>query len=446
MSKKLFTNEQIIVLSNNPYVKNVSSKGITYTNEFKNIFISDNNKGLSSSEIFEKYDFDIEILGVDRVYSSGKRWKKAFMQNGVLGLEDSRVGNSGRPRTKDLTPEEKIVRLEAKIALQEKQIKLLKKLARKERIVKRILIPSEIYELIKVVIDENNLDNLVSFLCNETGVSRSGYYRYWSYKAIISRSNRQATEQERLNNITDVFHAHKNKIGSKQIKMILENDFDLTYNLKSIKRIMRKYGLECIIRKARPYAKQLKATKEHRTHDNILARQFKHNDVNKTLLTDITYIRNNGKFMYLSVVLDSNTSEVLAHQLSPNLKIGFVLDTIKGIDSSIIHPEALIHSDQGTHYTSPKYSKLVKKLGLRQSMSRRGNCWDNAPMESFFGHLKDNIEFSECKRFDEVASKIDEYINYYNNERYQWDRKKMTPVQYRDHLNSYKFFYNPSLT
>ncbi|SDN76862.1 Integrase core domain-containing protein, partial [Paenibacillus sp. yr247] len=93
-----------------------------------------------------------------------------------------------------------------------------------------------------------------------------------------------------------------------------------------------------------------------------------------------------------------------------------------------------IHSDQGSHYTSPKYQELLKQKGLGQSMSRRGNCWDNAPQESFFGHMKDHVDHRNCSSLGELQREIDRYIRYYNNNRYQWGLKKMTPVQYRNHL------------
>ena len=93
-----------------------------------------------------------------------------------------------------------------------------------------------------------------------------------------------------------------------------------------------------------------------------------------------------------------------------------------------IHPEAMIHSDQGVHYTHPEYQKRVKELGLLQSMSRRGNCLDNAPMESFFGHLKDEVDYKEAHNLAELKYLIDEYMGHYNTTRKQWNLKKMTPV------------------
>ncbi|WP_027632992.1 IS3 family transposase, partial [Clostridium hydrogeniformans] len=91
-------------------------------------------------------------------------------------------------------------------------------------------------------------------------------------------------------------------------------------------------------------------------------------------------------------------------------------------------------SDQGVHYTSPIFQNKVKKNKLGQSMSRRGNCWDNAPQESFFGHLKDEVDIKACDTFEDLVKEIDDYIDYHNNFRGQWNLKKMTPVQYRNHL------------
>ena len=97
-------------------------------------------------------------------------------------------------------------------------------------------------------------------------------------------------------------------------------------------------------------------------------------------------------------------------------------------------PTMHIHSDQGAHYTSPTFQALLKKKGLGQSMSRRGNCWDNAPQESFFGHFKDEANIKECQTLDELKREVKRYMIYHNTARYQWNLKKMTPVGYRNHL------------
>jgi len=137
MSKKLFTEKEIKVLSVNPYVKSVSSKGITYTDEFKHLFIEENAGGKLPREIFEQCGFDIEILGMDRVRAAGKRWRATYRKNGVAGLRDTRSENSGRPSERELTLEEKYAKLEAQSNLLKAENELLKKIRFAERGLKK---------------------------------------------------------------------------------------------------------------------------------------------------------------------------------------------------------------------------------------------------------------------------------------------------------------------
>lgn len=182
----------------------------------------------------------------------------------------------------------------------------------------------------------------------------------------------------------------------------------------------------------------LKATREHTVLPNLLNRNFKQNIPGKVLLTDITYLfYSNGKKAYLSTIKDGSTNEILAYNVSDSLTLDIATDTIDKLkkNSKFKLPKgAFIHSDQGAHYTSPRLQKLVKKYKLGQSMSRRGNCWDNAPQESFFGHFKDEAYIKSCDTLKQLKNEIKQYMIYYNNYRYQWDLKKMTPVQYRNHL------------
>ncbi len=111
----------------------------------------------------------------------------------------------------------------------------------------------------------------------------------------------------------------------------------------------------------------------------------------------------------------------------------FVLNTIASM-SKLSCDKAIIHSDQGFHYTNPLYIKAVKDLKMTQSMSSKGKCIDNAPIESFFGHMKDELDYRSCQTYTELRLKISEYMRYYNHERKQWGRNKMTPVEYKNYL------------
>ena len=220
--------------------------------------------------------------------------------------------------------------------------------------------------------------------------------------------------------------------------MVLDNEFIVHFNLKKIRRLMKKYGLKCPIRQANPYRKMMKATQEHTTCENIVNRVFKTGLPYNVLLTDITYLFYvDNKKCYLSTIKDAETNEILAYYISENMTLDISLETIKKLHRKrnvVLNENVIIHSDQGVHYTSPKFHNLLKKYNIQQSMSRRGNCWDNAPQESYFGHMKDELNLDTCFTFRDVCNEIKDYIEYYNNYKYQWNLKKMTPVQYRDHL------------
>lgn len=279
---------------------------------------------------------------------------------------------------------------------------------------------------------------MVSYLCGISGVTRSGYYNYFSKASQIKRQERETKDLEVKEMISKAFNFKRRKKGARQIKMTLEGQFNINYNLKRIGRIMRKYNIVCPIRRANPYRKIMKATQQHAVVPNLLNRKFKQGIPGKVLLTDITYLYySKGQTAYLSTILDGSTSEVLAYNVSTNLKIDIATDTLNLLKKNRnvkLAEGVLIHSDQGSHYTSPIYQEKVKKSGLNQSMSRRGNCWDNALQESFFGHFKDETNIKQCKNLKELKKEIRSYITHYNNTRYQWDLKKMTPVQYRNHL------------
>lgn len=196
---------------------------------------------------------------------------------------------------------------------------------------------------------------------------------------------------------------------------------------------MKKYGLQCPIRRANPYRKMKNAMKTNHYAPNLLDREFESYGPRLVLLTDITYIPWGGSFLYLCVIMDAYTKQVLSYTLSPSLDVDFVLDAVDILmreHGVSLHAETVIHSDQGCHYTSCKFIELVEHNELRRSMSRKGNCWDNAPQESFFGHMKDLIDLTGDPSFDEVKAIIDDYMSYYNNERYQWDLAKLSPNEY----------------
>lgn len=209
----------------------------------------------------------------------------------------------------------------------------------------------------------------------------------------------------------------------------------IVMNPKKIRRLMHKYNLFCPIRKANPYRRMAKALRTSNVADNLLNREFESHGPRTVLLTDITYIGFQDGFLYLSTILDAYTKEALAHVLSNSLEIDFVLQTVKNMQRDYgisLNTETMIHSDQGSHYTSVQFIKIVNSMGLRQSMSRRGNCWDNAPQESFYGHMKDELsdKMAHWNSLDDAKHDIDDWFDYYNHDRYQWQLAKLSPSQF----------------
>ena len=293
-------------------------------------------------------------------------------------------------------------------------------------------VQSAIYEIINESLKQKDAVLTVSELCEIAGVSRSGYYRWESTSG--KRQDREERDQADFELILEAYKYLGYKKGIRSIHMRLLH-MGIVMNPKKIRRLMRKYNLFCPFRKANPYRRIAKALRTSNVAANLLNREFEAHGARAVLLTDITYMRFQDGFLYLSTILDAYTKEALAHVLSDSLEIDFVLETVKIMqkDHGIpLQAETMIHSDQGCHYTSVQFIKLVNDLGLRQSMSRRGNCWDNAPQESFYGHMKDELadKMALWETFDDARCDVDDWFDYYNNDRYQWQLAKLSPRQY----------------
>jgi putative transposase len=270
----------------------------------------------------------------------------------------------------------------------------------------------------------------VGMLCTIAGVSRSGYYKW------LKSAGKQEKDWDDYLLIKELFEKGRSKYGWRTIQMKLQAK-GILMNHKKIQRIKIKYHLLTKIRRTNPYRVLMKKTSEHRTFENKLDRNFEQTSPRRVFCTDITYLPFNRRLAYLSTVKDVATREIVAWNASMHLEMDLVLDTVKNMKNNQAIPSldnSLIHSDQGFHYTNPQFILMLQKLHMVQSMSRKGKCLDNAPMESFFGHFKDEIDYKACETFSELKTTIAEYMNYYNNERQQWNLKKMTPVEYRNHL------------
>jgi transposase InsO family protein len=293
------------------------------------------------------------------------------------------------------------------------------------------------YSIIREMIQRDNNQLNIVWLCEAAGVSRSGYYHYLATEDL--REQREERDRCDFEIIAKAYQFRGFAKGARGIYMrLLHMNPPVNMNIKKIRRLMKKYGLRCPIRKVNPYRMALKEFKTNSIAPNLLNREFEEHGPRAVLLTDITYIIN-GKAprCYMSTIIDACTKELLAWVLSESLAVDFVLETVNILIENYgisLTAETLINSDQGVHYTSIPFSLLIKDRGLRQSMSRKACCWDNAPQESFFGHMKDDIDISWCSSFDDVHQEISEWTDYYNNDRYQWDLAKLSPREYYKYL------------
>lgn len=291
-----------------------------------------------------------------------------------------------------------------------------------------------VFELIDQTVrcSENRLS--VKELCKTAGVSRSGYY-VWLKAAPV----REASEEQDRKDFSLILEAYKvrgYKRGAESIYMnLLHMDPPVVMSLKKIQRRMKKFGFSCPVRRANAYRRMARALKTSNVAENLLQREFESYGPRMVLLTDITYLPYNGTFAYLSTILDAFAKQILAYVVSGSLEVDFVLETVNILvrDHGVsLNQETTLHSDQGCHYTSYRFIEILHNKNLRQSMSRKGNCWDNAPQESFFGHMKDHIRdrLRDATEFSQVKAIIDDCIDYYNNDRYQWHLAKLSPNEY----------------
>jgi len=298
--------------------------------------------------------------------------------------------------------------------------------------------PAEVkYALIReaTLRDDNLLK--ISKLCQIAGVSRSGYYNWCSNEPV--RKTRYDADKRDFDLILEAYSFRGYKKGVRSIHMRLLH-VGIIMNVKKIRRLMNKFGLKCPIRKANPYRRMAKAIATNSIASNVVNREFRQSP-RKVLLTDITYLffKGGNAKCYLSTILDAYTHEILAYKVSMSFTVNFVLTTVDKLvaeHGSTLDNDTIVHSDQGCHYTSHAFIAKLKDSEFVQSMSRKGNCWDNAPQESFYGHMKDEIKelILECITYKDVQAQVDDWIDYYNKDRGQWSLLKLAPSEYYNYI------------
>ena len=223
----------------------------------------------------------------------------------------------------------------------------------------------------------------------------------------------------------------KYRNGHRKIKALLQQIYQLKANRNTVQKIMQKHHLQCRIKPKRSWKSQ---GERIITVPDLIKRDFTASKPNQKWVTDITYIQYGSTTKYLSTIMDLFNNEIVAYKLYEHQQTSLVIDTLKIALENRNYPEGVIlHSDQGSVYTSYAFQEFVKRNHLTSSMSRRGNCWDNAVIESFHSNLKSE-EFQYVKfnslRDHEVSERVTNYLNYYNEERIQEKLGYLTPKKY----------------
>ncbi len=255
-------------------------------------------------------------------------------------------------------------------------------------------------------------------------MAKSSFYYY-------AKQDTSDKYEEVKKRIECIFHKHKGRLGYRRITILLRRE-DIVINHKTVLRLMGSLKLKSLIRrkKYRSYKGE-----QGKIAPNVLDRSFKAKRPNQKWTTDVTEFNVLGKKLYLSPVLDLYNQEIISYEISERPDFKSVTNMLEKALKKTDNTKSLImHSDQGWQYQMKQYQAILKQNGIRQSMSRKGNCLDNAVMENFFGTLKSELFYlNKYESITHLKKEINKYIKYYNNDRIKLNLNGMSPVQYRAH-------------
>lgn len=362
------------------------------------------------------YDTVAKELGIknaSQVYS----WVKQYKILGEVAFDFETRGRfkgvrKGRPKTKFGSIEEEIEYLRM-------ENEYLKKLRAQQK--------NKQINRFEIIHEMKGKYSLIS-LCNFAELSRSGYYK-WKNKSN-SLSLRAKQNSEITNLIFKGYEEVKGIYGVGRLSIYVNKYTNYPVNHKRVYRIMKENGIQAVIRKKR----KTRCYTPSRIANNVLNREFDTNERLTKLTMDTTYIEILGirKFIYLNAIKDISNKEIIAYEISLRNDSELVDKTLDKLFKLPLAKDCILHTDQGATYTRESYVKNLENHGITVSMSRRGNCWDNAPIESFFSHLKtESLYLNKVSDYETTVKAVEEYIEFYNNTRIQKKLNGLSPVEYR---------------
>ena len=410
--KPYYSNEVKIKYDNHPYVAKITNKSFVLKNAFykdASLFVD-----YKIDEILKIFDFDPNDFSYGfKAQTLNKIRNKDYKCDEFI--DDVSILTN------------RIAKLEEMVALNNKDIK--ESLKHSTKLSKK--------RVVRLIEESFTSKDKINISC-DIGISRSSYYdilRNEGYGLYEKSIDNKLVEDYK--NIKKVLDSDPYPMGKRTVYMKMDSICGFHYSIRKISRLMRLNGSSCMIRHPRQSIKENKELINRNTKPNILNRRFRLALPNQVKLTDVTYLKYGvNQVAYKSTIKDSVTGKIDACVISDSNDLRLVLDTINQLNESSYIDKAIFHSDQGTLYLNDYFQEKIKEMNLIQSMSKRGNSQDNASMESLFGHFKDECDYSNCSCLDEVRAKVEHYIDYYNNRRPQWNRNKMTPVEYEKYLLS----------
>lgn len=347
------------------------------------------------------------------------RWTIKYNQMGDSAFDIDLRGKTsglgqGRPKTKFSSLEEEVKYLR----MENEYLKKLRALQKNNQNINK-------YE---IIFQMKNSYSVFS-LCKAIKINRSSYYKWIKRKSRISDNDKINEQVTKL--ILKAYTESKGTYGLERLYLYVKNNINTAVNRKRIHRIKTALGLQAIIRKKFHYRKYNPA----KIAKNILERDFLTTTPLQKLCMDITYIpvsNCSSRFIYMNAIKDLYNGEIVAYDLSLRNDVALVNSTLEKLYKLPLKKNCILHTDQGTTYSRREYINQLKENGIQASMSRRGNCWDNAPIESFFSHFKSELIYlSKTNSYDNLILEISEYIDYYNNKRIQKKLNGLSPIEYR---------------
>jgi len=271
-------------------------------------------------------------------------------------------------------------------------------------------------------------DYTINKMCRWLNVSRSGYYR-WRHREPSQRAIKREVVRCA---VVDVYHQFKKRYGAPRITEEL-NALGVSCSKNHVAQLLQIQGLKARNGKAFKYQPSAYAT--YNVSPNLLARNFKASRPDEKWVSDISYIDVDGEWMHLAVIMDLYSRQIIGWAVDETMTTELILEAFNmAVSRRQVRPGMILHSDRGVQYRSGEYQETLSEHRIRSSMSRKGNCWDNAVMESFFSRLKVELVYAENFKTSEQAYRaLFEYIEvFYNRVRRHSSLGYVSPAQYEE--------------